>query len=117
MTAQGASTSTAKVFLCSKSYEYDDSMPCKALVCRGYEDADLKAAQDAFDELIAMFWSTEGVPQKINPDWAKQNIKSIKAPILVRFNNINVFTPNGTKEIEFLGFGEDMLHEQMVRIL
>ena len=57
---------------------------------------------------IAMFWSTEGVPQKINPDWAKQNIKSIKAPILVRFNNINVFTPNGTKEIEFLGFGEDI---------
>ena len=56
---------------------------------------------------IAMFWNTAGATQKIDLDWAKQNIKAIKAPILVQFNDINIFTPDSTNRIEFLGFGED----------
>ena len=57
---------------------------------------------------IAMFWNTAGATQKVDLDWAKQNIKSIKAPILARSNYISIFSPDNIKEIEFLGFGEDI---------
>ena len=55
-----------------------------------------------------MFWNTAGATQKVDLDWAKQNIKSIKAPILARSNYISIFSPDNIKEIEFLGFGEDI---------
>ena len=57
---------------------------------------------------ITMFWENEGTKQNVNSEWAKQNIKSIKAPILARSNYISIFSPDNIKEMEFLGFGEDI---------
>ena len=57
---------------------------------------------------ITMFWEKEGTQQNVDSEWAKQNIKSIKAPILARSNYISIFSPDNIKEIEFLGFGEDI---------
>lgn len=57
---------------------------------------------------ITMFWEKEGTKQNVGSEWAKQNIKSIKAPILARSNYISIFSPDNIKEMEFLGFGEDI---------
>lgn len=68
----------------------------------------LKGIANSEDCNIAMFWEKEGTKQNVDSEWAKQNIKSIKAPILARRNYISIFSPDNIKEIEFLGFGEDI---------
>ncbi len=57
---------------------------------------------------ITMFWEKKETKQNVDSEWAKQNIKSIKAPIIARSNYISIFSPDNIKEIEFLGFGEDI---------
>ena len=57
---------------------------------------------------VTMFWNSNVREQQKSSDWFREYIKSIKSPILVQLNDVNIFTPEGTKQIVFLGYGEDI---------
>ena len=60
---------------------------------------------------IDVFW---GMPVE-SDEWIKKNISAIRTPILVKQNDVSIYSPDGTVYYEFvqIGFNKDVLVEKL----